>query len=153
MEVLSLSNLSKEDKKMMIAKDISYLATCPKAHVGCYIEDKYGKSVSMGYNGAPAGFEHCDVAGCQEIDGHCTNAVHSEINGILNGEIERMRDGTMYLHGAFPCYRCAQAIVTVKFKYLYCTESFQDIALSDLTDDQSRSLDIILGGELSINSL
>ena len=134
--------MSKTEKKMKIAEDISYLATCPKKNVGCYIEDKYGKSVSMGYNGAPAGFEHCDKEGCMEIEGHCTNAVHAEINGILNGDTDRMREGTMYLHGAFPCYRCAQAIVTVKLKYLYCPQ------IVKLSVDQARGLDILLKGQV-----
>ena len=136
---------SKIDKKMMIAEDFSYLATCPKKNVGCYIEDKYGKSVSMGYNGSPSGFQHCDVTGCMEIDGHCTNAVHAEINGILNGDVERMRDGTMFLHGAFPCYRCAQAIVTVKIKSLYHSSLSEE-----LTDDQKRGQDILLKGNVLI---
>ena len=128
----------------MIAEDISYLATCPKANVGCYIEDKYGKSVSMGYNGAPAGLPHCTEIGCQEIGGHCTNAVHAEINGILNGDTERMRDGTMFLSGLLPCYRCAQAIVTVKITTLHHGMD----SMMDLNDDQARGLDILLAGKV-----
>lgn len=146
---------SKVEKKMQIAGDFSLLATCPKKSVGVYIEDKYGKSVSMGYNGAPAGFVHCDLAGCQEIDSHCTNAVHSEMNGILNGDVERMRDGTMFLYGAFPCYRCAQAIVTVKIRYLYFSSSRKSVSQlgwhADLTNDQKRGYEILNQGSTIIN--
>lgn len=144
---LPVEKASKSDKKLMIAEDISYLATCPKKHVGCYIEDEHGKSVSLGYNGAPSGFQHCEYAGCQEIDGHCTNAVHAEINGILNGDTNRMIDGTMFLYGAFPCYRCAQAIVTVKIKNLY----HGPLPTDNLSVDQKRGLEILLKGKVLIN--
>ena len=130
---------------MIIAEDFSYLATCPKKNVGVYIEDKYDKPVGAGYNGAPAGFEHCDELGCMEVNDHCTNAVHAEINGILNGDTERMRDGTMYLHGAFPCYRCAQAIVTVKIKTLY-----HGTLSEKINEDQKRGQEILLQGEVKI---
>ena len=128
---------------MKIAEDFSYLATCPKKNVGVYIEDKYGKSVSMGYNGAPAGFEHCSYISCKEINGHCTNAVHAEINAILNGDTARMRDGSMYLYGASPCYRCAQAIVTVGIKNLY-----RETLMIDLIDDQARGMEILVKGKV-----
>jgi len=138
---------TKTFKKLIIAEDFSYLATCPKKNVGVYIEDKYGKSVSSGYNGAPAGFDHCSLVSCKEINDHCTNAVHAEINGILNGDTSRMRDGTMYLYGAFPCYRCAQAIVTVKIKTLYHG------TLSDkMNEDQKRGLEILLQGKVKIRT-
>jgi len=152
-----IEKTSKVGQKLRIAERFSYLATCPKKNVGVYIEDEHGKSIGGGYNGAPAGFQHCDVTGCKEIDNHCTNAVHAEINGILNGDIERMREGTMFLYGAFPCYRCAQAIVTVKIKYLYTTiQPHPHIAslgwTADLTQDQKRGYEILSKGQVIIEN-
>ena len=100
-----------------IARTLSTRSTCPKLHVGAVVVDTRNRIVGCGYNGAPSGLAHCDSAGCNEEDGHCTLAVHADINSILNAPNPALLQGaTMYLHGGRPCYRCAQAIVVVGIK-------------------------------------
>ena len=112
-------NLVKAKIIMSGAEAFANLSTCPKGDVGVIILDKYGKSVSFGYNGAPSGARHCDDVGCQEIDGHCSTAVHAEMNALLFGDTERMRDGSIFISSDTPCYTCALAIVQAKLTNLY----------------------------------
>ena len=104
---------------MNMAKELSALATCPRRDVGVIITDWENKSVSFGYNGSPSGMSHCIDVGCSIVDDHCSSAVHAEINAILNGDTIKMHGGSIYIYGGAPCYRCAQAIITVKLKYVY----------------------------------
>ena len=102
---------------LSIARTLSARSTCPKLHVGAVIADTRNRIVGCGYNGAPSGLAHCDSVGCNEEDGHCTRAVHADINSILNAPNPALlQDATMYLYGGRPCYRCAQAIVAVGIK-------------------------------------
>jgi len=142
-------NLVKAKAYMSAAESISWLATCPRRSVGAIILDADGKSVGFGYNGAPSGLRHCedtrdDITGCLVLDGHCTNATHAELNVILNGDPSKMKGGTMFLYGAFPCYRCALAMVTVKLSYLWCDD------LKGLTEDQMRGMQILIDGKVTL---
>ena len=127
---------------MEATEKIGKMSTCPKGNVGSMILDMYGKSISFGYNGSPSGSKHCDEVGCLEIDGHCTNAVHAEINAILAGDTRRMAGGSMLLSSDLPCYKCAQAIVTVKILNLHTNIT----TLMGLMEDRERGLDILIHG-------
>lgn len=128
-----------------MAEILGGLSTCPKGEVGVIILDTNGKSVSFGYNGAPAGMKHCNEVGCKEIDNHCTTAVHAEINCILNGEIKRMIDGDIFIYGASPCYRCAQAIITAGITDVYITGQ-----KGELSKSQRRGYDMLIQSHIRI---
>ncbi|MBW2283813.1 MAG: cytidine deaminase, partial [Deltaproteobacteria bacterium] len=54
---------------MSIAHMVSKRSTCIRRHVGAVlVKDK--RILATGYNGAPAGLEHCETAGClrEKID-------------------------------------------------------------------------------------
>ncbi len=102
-----------------IAKIMSTRATCPRLSVGVVIVDDTNRIVSTGYNGSPRGLAHCRNVGCNLEDGHCTRAVHSETNAVLNTpDIKRLTGATLYLYGGLPCYRCAQVIITVGIRHI-----------------------------------
>jgi len=132
------SNFVKNKIFLEMCKTLSGLSNCPRGNVGAIILYRYGKSVSFGFNGAPSGMNHCEDVGCTLIDGHCSTAVHAEINATLNGDTQRMKDGTMYLFGAYPCYRCAQAIVTVGITYLLVADNERR-----MSTDQERGWDML----------
>lgn len=132
------SNIVKSKTFLHMCEVLSGLSTCPRGNVGVIIVDKYGKSVSFGYNGAPSGMNHCEDGGCILTEGHCSSAVHAEINAILNGDSSRMREGIMYIFGYSPCYRCSQAIITVGIHTIIMSKQQRE-----MSTDQKRGWEML----------
>ncbi len=143
MEEEVMFSIVKMKTYLTMAETLSGLSTCPRGDVGVIILDKFGKAVSFGYNGAPAGMKHCEDVGCKMVEGHCSTAVHGEINGILNGDKERMKGGTI-IQTTPPCYRCAQAIITVEISDVYTG------AYKMLSTDQQRGWGMLLDANVGI---
>jgi deoxycytidylate deaminase len=67
---------------MKIAYAVSERSTCDRAFVGCVLVlDK--RILTTGFNGSPAGQEHCDEVGHLMVDGHCVRTIHAETNAII----------------------------------------------------------------------
>ena len=64
-----------------IAQAVSARASCPRASVGAILV-RENRVLATGYNGAPAGEPHCIDRGCIVKRGHCTRAVHAEVNAV-----------------------------------------------------------------------
>jgi len=116
---------------LRMAEVLSRRATCPKKQVGAIIVDLDNRIVAAGYNGPPAGLPHCTAVGCKEEEGHCTRSLHAESNALYNGDIRRMKGGTMFLWGAFPCYRCSQGLITVGLETLVVALAEPDEVYND----------------------
>lgn len=71
--------ISRDEMFMSIAFIVAKRGTCNRAYVGAVLTSQ-NRIISIGYNGAPSGKPHCDEAGHNLINGHCTNAVHAEDN-------------------------------------------------------------------------
>ena len=104
-----------------IARLAASRATCDRAHVGVVIV-KDNKVVSLGYNGAPSGMDHCDDVGHLMRDGHCVQTIHAELNAILNAN-GSVKGSTLY-STHLPCFECAKhivqvGIIAVKYGYEY----------------------------------
>lgn len=109
-------------------------ATCPRKHVGVVIV-REGKVIATGYNGAPSGLPHCESVGCDvDAAGHCTRAVHAEMNAILQCALHGVSTRGAWLYTTLsPCMRCAMAIINagiagVVFKTKYDGDSYQRVA-------------------------
>lgn len=103
-------------------------STCSRLHVGCVIH-REGRILVQGYNGAPAGLEHCNHE-C-ECDlkplmaekglGHklwcpaakpCTRSVHAEQNAIsYAARFGVGLEGAELFCTNQPCLSCAQTII------------------------------------------
>lgn len=98
-----------------IAKEVASRATCPRASVGAVIV-KDNRILSTGYNGAPAGEEHCIDVGCQMENDHCIRTIHAETNAIaFAAKYGIALDGaTLYVTDALGrkptpvCHKCSQ---------------------------------------------
>lgn len=102
---------------MEAARLFSARGTCERAVVGAVIV-KDGRIISTGYNGAPAGLDHCTDVGCDTaVDGSCQRAIHAETNAIAFSAKEGIstKDTTMYSTVA-PCKNCAMLIVNAGIK-------------------------------------
>jgi dCMP deaminase len=74
---------------MKIAYAVSERSTCDRAFVGCVlVVDK--RILTTGFNGSPAGQDHCDEIGHLMVDGHCVRTIHAETNAIIQAGISRI---------------------------------------------------------------
>lgn len=89
---------------------------CVRRNYMAIIVSADGRIVGTGYNGAPAGMPHCDVACPHRDEPPDTRlqpciAVHAEANALLFSDITERRGGTLYVNGT-PCGDCSKLIVS-----------------------------------------
>ena len=113
---------------MGIAILSTYRSKDPNTQVGACIVSKDNKILSIGYNGAPIGFDD-DVMPWDRIgdfkETKYAYVCHSELNAILNykGNLE----GTKLYVTLFPCNECAKVIVQSGIKEIvYLSDKYND---------------------------
>ena len=85
----------------------------PSTQVGACIVDKNNKIISVGYNGAPIGFDDDKDMKWERsgefLDTKYPYVCHSELNAILNSKTNV--DGCKLFVTLFPCNECAKVII------------------------------------------
>lgn len=119
---------------LKIADDVAVRSTCDRAWVGAVLVcDKH--IISTGYNGSPAGLEHCDDAGHLMVEGHCMRTVHAEVNAIIQAAVFGLstRDSVCYVTH-FPCLNCTKMLINARIQRLVyrCAYRIDPIALEFL---------------------
>jgi dCMP deaminase len=71
---------------MKIAYAVSERSTCDRALVGCVLVTEK-RILTSGFNGSPAGQEHCDEIGHFMVDGHCVARFMRETNAIIQAAL------------------------------------------------------------------
>ena len=85
----------------------------PNTQVGACIVSKDKKILSLGYNGAPTGYNDEHMPWDREGDFINTKyayVCHAELNAILNNKGSLLEGSTIYVD-LFPCNECAKAII------------------------------------------
>ncbi len=102
--------------------------TCSRLQVGAVIA-KNTRVVSSGYNGAPAGIDHC----VHLDDKPCEVAAHAEENAIVFAARSGIStDGaTMYCTHA-PCSRCARLIINAGIAFVFFDKYYRSTGGIDL---------------------
>jgi len=113
-------------------------STCSRAHVGCVIA-RESRILTTGYNGAPAGMEHCDHAcDCGSADGRghltrckslrpCHRATHAEANAIAYAARYGLSlDGASLFSTHMPCYNCCTLIVNAGLLVVVWETDYRD---------------------------
>lgn len=103
--------------------------TCPRRQVGAVLVDDHGKLVATGYNGPPAGMDHCTdhpCAGANDRSGDNSRciAVHAEVNAVLQAQASRREPWTLY-SSATPCFNCAKVLITAGVKEVVSQSVYQ----------------------------
>ena len=104
--------ISWEEYFMAIAKLSAMRSKDPSTQVGACIVSNDNRILSIGYNGAPNGFNDDEFPWAREgknLDTKYPYVCHAELNAILNyrGNLE---DSKLYV-ALFPCNECAKAII------------------------------------------
>lgn len=100
----------------------------PSTQVGACIVDENNKIVSVGYNGAPIGYDD-DKDMNWERSGDFLNTkyayvCHSELNAILNSKIPV--NGCKLYVTLFPCNECAKVIIQSGIKeFVYLSDKYE----------------------------
>lgn len=130
---------------MESAKNWQARSTCARAQVGTVLS-REGRILASGYNGAPAGMEHCNHS-CTCLPIHvnrsdggepwihvncasqepCTKAIHAEANGIIHAAKYGVGILGAELHTTMsPCLNCAGMIINAGIKRVVYLESYRD---------------------------
>jgi len=108
-----------------IAEDVALRSTCDRAQVGAVlVREKH--IISTGYNGSPAGLEHCDDVGHLIVDGHCVRTVHAEVNAIIQAAVFGLatRDSVCYVTH-FPCLHCTKMLINARISRLVYQSAYR----------------------------
>jgi len=83
--------------------------------------------LATGYNGAPAGMDHCIDVGCLMVDGHCVRTLHAEQNAIIQAAQFGVstQGGQIYITSN-PCLNCAKAIINAGITKVWYWEGYPD---------------------------
>ena len=110
---------------LKIAYAVSERSTCDRAFVGCVLV-REKRILTTGFNGSPAGQEHCDDAGHLMVDGHCVRTIHAEMNAIIQAALHGVstRGATCYVTH-FPCINCAKALINAGITRLVFCEAYR----------------------------
>ena len=100
---------------MSIAKLSAMRSKDPSTQVGACIVSNDNRILSIGYNGAPNGFDDEKFPWAREGESLNTKypyVCHAELNAILNyrGSKKDLEDAKIYVD-LFPCNECAKVII------------------------------------------
>ncbi len=123
--------LSWDEYFMSIAKLSSMRSKDPSTQVGACIVGHDNRILSIGYNGAPNGFDDKKFPWGREggmLDTKYAYVCHGEMNAILNyrGSRKDLEDAKIYVD-LFPCNECAKLIIQSGIKeVIYLCDKYKD---------------------------
>lgn len=86
-------------------------STCSRLHVGA-VASKDGRVLTAGYNGAPAGLDHCVHEVGESLPTGCPRSVHAEANVVAFAARHGVSIAGAELHVThMPCLSCAMLII------------------------------------------
>ena len=119
---------------MAIAEQVSGRSTCLRRHTGAVlVKDK--RILSTGYNGVPAGLEHCEVVGCirqqRQIPSGSRHELCRGIHAEQNAVVQAARHG-ISIDGATaycthqPCVLCAKILINAGIVDIVYRDAYPD---------------------------
>ena len=123
--------LSWDEYFMGIAKLSALRSKDPNTQVGACIVSDDNRILSIGYNGAPNGFNDSDFPWEREgdpLDTKYLYVCHAELNAILNyrGHRKDLESSKLYV-ALFPCNECAKSIIQSGIKeVIYLSDKYKD---------------------------
>jgi dCMP deaminase len=119
---------------MGVASILGQRSTCLRRSVGAVLVDLQGHILSTGYNGVPAGDEHCLDVPCPGADlpsgtglDRC-HAVHAEMNALLQCPDVQQID-TLYTTTS-PCLICIRMLLNTSCERIVYGDLYDQEALT-----------------------
>lgn len=113
---------------MGIAKLSAQRSKDPSTQVGACIVSPDNKILSVGYNGAPNGYDDDNMPWAREGSFTQTKyayVCHAELNAILNSKGSNLEGARLYVD-LFPCNECAKAIIQAGIKeIIYLSDKYK----------------------------
>ncbi len=111
---------------MKIAFAVSERSTCDRAFVGCVLVHEK-QILTTGFNGSPAGQDHCDQVGHLLVDGHCIRTIHAETNAIIQAALHGIstRNATAYVTH-LPCVHCTKALINAGIRRIVYSIAYRE---------------------------
>lgn len=116
---------------MAVAKLSAMRSKDPSTQVGACIVSNDNRILSIGYNGAPNGFDDDRFPWAREGENLNTKypyVCHAELNAILNyrGSKKDLENSKIYVD-LFPCNECAKIIIQAGVKQvIYLSDKYKD---------------------------
>lgn len=132
-----------DDYFMAITKIIASRATCDRLYSGAILV-KDNRIISTGYNGAPAGLDHCHDVGHLMEEGHCVRTIHGEHNALLQAAIQgstSTKGSTLYTKYS-PCIHCAKYVVACGIKRIVMAKVYRNSSAIDYLKSAGVQLDV-----------
>lgn len=119
-----------DELMMSIAAEIGTRSTCSRLNVGA-LAVLERRILTTGYNGAPAGMNHCKHDG----DDPCRWAVHAEANVVAFAAKHgvALAGATLYTTHS-PCLTCAYLIINSGMIEVVFGEEYRDVAPLNLLE-------------------
>jgi dCMP deaminase len=119
---------------MSITEMVATRSTCLRRHVGAVlVKDK--RILATGYNGAPAGLEHCRAVGCIRQDSSVPSGtrhelcrgLHAEQNAIIQAAYHGISivGATLYCTNK-PCVICSKMVINAGIQSILYLDGYDD---------------------------
>ena len=129
---------------MQIADVAATRSTCLRRHVGAVLV--YDRRIlATGYNGVPAGIEHCATRGCLRAElGIPSGQQHELCRGLhaeQNALIQAARHGGVAADGAtiyctaHPCVQCTKMLINAGVKRIMFRDDYPDELSASLLEE------------------
>ena len=146
-----MERISYHQMFMNIAKEVSRRSTCCRKQVGSILVSDRQKIISCGWNGVPAGKEHCaDIFSPSDRfhedffkkhgEWSKYNELHSELNCIIHCDREKLKTATLYTTLS-PCSECAKIIIASEIK---------KVVYLELYDRDQKGIEILKNNNIEI---
>lgn len=119
---------------MSIAEQVSGRSTCLRRHTGAVLV-KGKRILATGYNGVPAGLEHCETVGClreqREIPSgshhELCRGIHAEQNAVIQAARHGIAiDGSTVYCTHQPCVLCAKILLNAGVVDIVFRDAYPD---------------------------
>ena len=129
-----MARLSWPEYFMSIAQLVAERSTCLRRKVGA-VAVKNRHMLATGYNGAPAGVEHCDITGCLRAQlgipsgqrHEICRGLHAEQNVIIQAAVHGVSlSGAELFCTAQPCLICAKMLINCNISTIWFAGSYPD---------------------------
>ena len=128
---------------MAIAKIIAARGTCDRLYAGSVLV-KDNRIIATGYNGSPAGLEHCNDVGHLLEDGHCVRTIHGEHNSLLQAARQggtSTAGATMYTKYS-PCIHCSKYVIACGIKRVVVGKIYRNPQAVDMLKQAGVSVEV-----------